>query len=216
MTRGFAETVPDPGTLLVEQERERLLAKVLRGRGWGSLEDMRLFDAGCGSGDNLRLFTRWGARPSNLMGMDSDPELTAYCVSRSPEIRIHTGNAERVPEPDRSFDVSLAFTLFSTVHDEELRSTIAAEMFRVTKPGGLILVYDRRRADGAAGVVTPADIRRWFPKCPARVHRLTLGHALTSAAGRFAPWAYGALAAIPLLRTHLLIELKRPAQSIFD
>lgn len=212
-------SILEPGNLLIIQERERRLAAILRRHGWASLEDLRVFEAGCGGGYNLRLFVQWGARPTNLIGVDVDAASTAYCVSRSPEILVHTGSAERIPEPDRSFDISLAFTLFSSVHDEETAEAIATEMFRVTKPGGLILVYDMRRdnpRNPAVHAVAVDDLRRWFPKCPLKVHSLTLAPPIARPIARWAPWLYGPLAAIPPLRSHHLVVMRRPAVSIFE
>jgi len=212
-------SILEPGNLLMIQERERWLAGLLRKHGWHSLEDLRVFEAGCGGGYNLRLFVQWGARPANLAGTDIDPVATAYCVSRSPEILVHTGSAVRIPEPDRAFDISLAFTLFSSIHDEETAEAIASELFRITKPGGLILIYDMRRnnpRNAAVHAVALDDIRRWFPKCPLKVHSLTLAPPIARPIGRWAPWLYGPLAAVPPLRTHHLVVLRRPALSIFE
>lgn len=212
-------SILEPGNLLIIQERERRLAGLLRRHGWRSLEDLRAFEAGCGGGYNLRLLVQWGARPANLVGMDLDPVTTAYSVSRSPEIRVHTGSADRVPEPDRAFDMALAFTLFSSIHDEETAEAIASELFRVTKPGGLILIYDMRRdnpRNPAVHAVAIDDIRRWFPKCPLKVQSLTLAPPIARPIARWAPWLYAPLAAIPPLRSHHLVVLRRPALSIFE
>lgn len=212
-------SILEPGNLLIIQERERRLASLLRHAGWTNLEDLRVFEAGCGGGYNLRMFIQWGARPANLVGMDIDPESTAYCLSRSPEILVHTGGADRVPEPDRAFDVSLAFTLFSSIHDEDMAEAIAGELFRVTRPGGLILIYDMRRdnpRNRAVHAVGIDDLRRWFPKCPLKAHALTLAPPIARPIARWVPWLYGPLAAVPPLRSHHLVVLRRPALSIFE
>ena len=202
------------GNLLMVQERERFLSRLLAHSGIESLAGYRVFEAGCSTGYNLRLFSQWGARPEDLAGIDISHEAVEYCRSRSPEIRVHEGSADSIPEPDEHFDLSLAFTLFSSVTDEDVAHGIAREMFRITRPGGLILVYDMRRQNPANRKVHPItaeDIRRWFPKCPLRVRTITLAPPVARPVGRYAPWLYGSLAAIPPLRTHAMYILRRPA-----
>lgn len=210
--------IMEPGNLLMLQERERLLARVLRRHGFRRLDGVRVFEAGCGGGYNLRVFIQWGADPELLAGMDIDANALEYARRHSPPIRFHLGSADRVPEPEQSFDISLAFTLFSSVRTEETAAGIAAELVRVTRPGGLILVYDMRRdnpRNPAVHAVDFDDIRRWFPRCPVRRYTLTLVPPVARVVGRVAPWLYGPLAAVPVLRTHVLYVLRRPATSPF-
>ena len=202
------------GNLLMVQERERFLSRLVARAGVGDLDDYRAFEAGSSTGYNLRLLLQWGARPEHLAGMDVDPAAVEYCRSHAPEIRVHEGSADNIPEPDEQFDLAMAFTLFSSVPDEDVAHGIARELFRITRPGGLIVVYDmRRRSPGNPAVhkIDSEDIRRWFPKCPLRVQSLTLAPPIARAVGRYVPWLYGTLAAIPLLRTHAMYVLRRPA-----
>lgn len=208
------QTILGPGNLLMAQERERYLAGVLRGQGYESLEGLRCFGAGRSSGHNLHTFIQWGAHPSDLAAIDMDAEMAAHMRTHSPEIRMHEGSAEAIPEGDESFDLSIAFTLFSSVPDEDVSRAIAGELFRITRPGGLIVVYDMtRRNPGNRDVhpVTVDAIRRWFPKCPLKVRRITLAPPIARPVGRFAPWLYGPLAALPFLRTHAIYVMRRPA-----
>jgi len=209
----------DMGNLLVAQERERFLARLLLRHGITSLENLRVFEAGCSDGYNLRLMVQWGARPEHLTGMEIDAGAIARCAGLSPEIRVHAGSADDVPEPDQSFDLSMAFDLFAGRLDEDVAHGIARELFRITKPGGLIVVYDLRRKDPTnrrTHAVEEDDIRRWFPKCPFRIRPITVASPVARLAGRYAPWFYGALAAIPPLRTHAFYVLRRPATSPFQ
>jgi SAM-dependent methyltransferase len=212
-------SILEMGNLLMVQERERFLSRTLRRFGWDSLDKLKVFEAGCSTGYNLRLMVQWGGLPANMAGIDLDPAATAYCAAHSPEIRVHTGSAENVPEVDQSFDLSLAFTLFSSIPDEDVAQGIGAELFRITKPGGLIIVYDMRRENPRNKDVHPIamdDLRRWFPKCPARAHAITLAPPIARRVGRWAPWLYGPLAAVPPLRTHQVVVLRRPAQALFQ
>lgn len=207
------QSILQPGNLLMVQERERFLSKLLRTHAIDSLDHFRVFEAGCSTGYNLRLFLQWGARPENLAGIDLDPAAVDYNKSHAPEIRVHSGSAADIPETDATFDLALAFTLFSSVPDEDDSFAIAHELFRITRPGGLIVLYDMRKKNPRNSSVHPIladDVRRWFPKCPVRMHRITLAPPIARPIGRFAPWLYGPLASVPLLRSHAMYVLRRP------
>ena len=208
------QSILNPGNLLMVQERERFLGRLLRSAGWTNLEPLRAFEAGCSTGYNLRMLVQWGARPENVAGMDLDPAAVDYCRSHSPEIRVHAGSADAVPEATDTFDLAMAFTLFSSVPDEGVSRAIASELVRITKPGGLIVVYDMRRKNPANKRVHPvsrADIARWFGGCRVRSRTMTPAPPLARVAGRRAPWTYGLLAALPPVRTHAMWVIRAPA-----
>jgi SAM-dependent methyltransferase len=209
-------SILEMGNLLMVQERERFLQGLFRRQGVESLDSYAVFEAGCSTGYNLRLMVQWGGRPENMAGIDLDPAAVDYCRAHSPEIRVHGGSADAIPEADGAFDLTMAFTLFSSVHDEDLSHGIARELFRVTKPGGLILVYDMRRRSPNRDVhpIGVDDLRRWFPKCALRVRTITLAPPISRVVGRFAPALYTPLAAIPLLRTHAMYTLRRPGAPV--
>lgn len=197
----------EPGNQLMVQERERALVRVFRRAGISSFERLRVFEAGCAGGYHLRLAVQWGARPENVAGIDLDPASVDYCRSRASDIRVHLGSADSIPEPDASFDLAFAFTLFSSVPEEATSAGIARELLRITRPGGLILVYDMRRRSPRNRAVHPvsnADVRRWFAGRPMVSRSITLAPPLARMVGRRAPWLYGPLAALPPLRTHTL------------
>jgi SAM-dependent methyltransferase len=208
----------EPGNLLVIQERERHLARVLCDLGYQSFEGARVIEAGCAGGYNLRQAVQWGARPDDVVGIDLDEEAVGYCRERMPAARVHCGSAEAIPEPDRSFDIALAFTLFSSVPEEGTAAAIGAELLRVLRPRGVVLVYDMRRRNPLNPAVHPisaTDIRRWFPGCTLAARSLTLAPPIARPIGRYAPWLYRALAALPFLRSHSLFTVRpatRPAE----
>lgn len=218
-TAGDAQSVLDPGNLLMVQERERILARIFQAAGYRTLAEARIFEAGCGGGYNLRQFVQWGARPENLAGVDIDGARINYTRAFSPSINVYEGSAESIPEDDKSFDMSVAFTLFSSIHDEEVCERIGMEMFRITRPGGLILIYDMRRnnpRNKAVHAVGQDDVQRWFPKCRVRTRHLTLVPPVARRIGKWAPWLYGPVGAVPFFRTHSLHVLRRPATSPFE
>jgi SAM-dependent methyltransferase len=208
-----------PGNLLMLQERERLLVRILRERAIDTLAGRRVFEAGCGGGYNLRLMLQWGAHPGDLAGIDLDEAAVEYCHQSVSDIRVHHGSAATIPEAAEHFDLSIAFTLFSSVPSDDVARQIGAEIIRVTRPGGLILVYDMRRTNPwnpAVHKVVKADIRRWFPGCRLQSHSLTLLPQVARPIGRFVPALYGLLSSLPPLRTHAMYVLQRPAGRVVD
>lgn len=209
-----SDSILEMGNLLMVQERERFLSRLLWKAGFRALDDLRAFEAGCSTGYNLRQLVQWGAHPRNVAGMDLDQVAVQYCHEHSPEIRVHHGSAEAIPEPAEHFDLSLAFTLFSSIPDEDVSHGIARELFRITRPGGLILVYDMRRDNPRnpdVHSIHSDDIRRWFPKCPLQTRSMTVAPPIARPVARYLPSLYEPLAEIPWLRTHAMYILRRPA-----
>lgn len=209
-------SILDPGNFAIVQERDRAVHAALVRNGYRSLEDVRIFEAGCGSGYNLRMFLQWGCPPEQLAGIDIDEGRVSKARELCPTMCLSSGSAEAIPEPDQSFDISIAFTLFSSVPTEQASRAIAAEIFRVTRPGGLILVYDMRRKsprNPAVHPVSDGDIERWFPLCRRKTSRLTLVPPVARAVCARTPALYGPLSYLPFARTHSLHAMRRPALS---
>jgi ubiquinone/menaquinone biosynthesis C-methylase UbiE len=139
------------------------------------------------------------------------------------------GDASRLPWDDDSFDLVTQFTCLSSVLDAELRRAIAAEMWRVLRPGGAVVSYDMSRAPfavqmllraaavrhrGAPPAGTPttpiarAELERLFPAAPVSVGRVTLSTDIAALATRSGLLVH-ALGAAPFLRTHLLAVARK-------
>jgi ubiquinone/menaquinone biosynthesis C-methylase UbiE len=93
----------------------------------------RVLDVGCGSGVlTEELARRVGA--DHVAGVDPSPLLEA-CAERVPDAELKQGSAESLPWPDDSFDSALAQLV---VHFMDDPAAGAAEMQRVTRPGGVV------------------------------------------------------------------------------
>jgi len=164
-----------PGYVLEAQERERLALRALqRERAW-PLGGLRILDVGCGNGRWLRDLVRWGAEPANVVGIDAlDDRVARARQLVPPSLAVHGGDAAKLPFEDASFDLVVQCMLMSSVLDPGARRSIAGEMLRVLKPGGVILWQDfainnPRNADVRA--VTRRELRVLFPGCRARLRR---------------------------------------------
>lgn len=94
----------------------------------------RLFDSGCGAGLALQLAARRGAQVS---GVDATPELVAIAKERTPNADVRVDDVESLPFDDASFDVSTAFNSMQYAANP---MNALAELRRVTKPGGRVVV----------------------------------------------------------------------------
>ena len=92
----------------------------------------RLLDAGCGSGRTLDELTRYG----RVSGVDLSPEAVAYARRRGHD-DVRVARVEELPFEDATFDVVTCLDVVEHTPDD--RATLA-ELRRVTRPGGLLLV----------------------------------------------------------------------------
>jgi ubiquinone/menaquinone biosynthesis C-methylase UbiE len=132
-----------PGYQFMVQQRERRLLALFRRYDCENLAAKKILEVGCGAGQWLRDFVKWGARPENVTGID----LLADRVSKArrlcpPAVRIECASAAHLPFSKERFDLVLQSTVFTSILDPDLRRRVASEMMRVVKPDGLILWYD--------------------------------------------------------------------------
>jgi SAM-dependent methyltransferase len=190
---------------------------------------LRVLEIGCGSGYFLSRFLDYGA--GTATGIDLMESRIAVARSRDPRLELVCGDASELPWSDASFDLVAQFTCFSSVLDRDLRSRIAAEMWRVLRPGGTVLSYDMRsvgaalqalrRAAGlrrakvvAEGTPTApvelSELAGYFPDAALDARSLTLSTDVAEGAERSAILARG-LQLLPFLHTHLLVAGRKPA-----
>lgn len=96
--------------------------------------DLRILDAGCGTGNNLEMLTNYG-RPA---GIDITWSGLAY-ARRGGKSELAQASVTHLPFPDRAFDLVTSFDVIYALHDEPERMAIG-EMFRVLRPGGHLVL----------------------------------------------------------------------------
>jgi SAM-dependent methyltransferase len=131
-----------PANLFIYQARERAVLSLLRRSRLLPLTGRRVLDVGCGDGSVLRDLQRYGSREADLYGIDLLTDRVDRARDLMPRAHIDTGDASSLPFEDEYFDLTLGFTLLSSVVDTEVRQRVASEMARVTRPGGVVLLYD--------------------------------------------------------------------------
>jgi len=93
----------------------------------------RLLDAGCGTGYNLRALAGLG----RASGVDLSPAALAFCRER--RVEALRASVLALPFADGSFDVVTSFDVIYHAWVSDDRAA-AAELARVLRPGGLLLV----------------------------------------------------------------------------
>jgi ubiquinone/menaquinone biosynthesis C-methylase UbiE len=200
----------EPANLFLYQSRERALAAALGEAGLLPLRGRRVLDAGCGEGAVLRSLLRFDASPDRLHGVDLLPERIRRARQALPA-DFHVADAQALPYAPASFDLVLGFTLLSSLLDPSARQRVAAELRRVLRPAGLILLYDFwvNPLNRHARPLSRAEVRSLFPGLRARFASVTLAPPLARAVvplpgGRV---ACTILEVLPFLRTHFLAAL---------
>lgn len=195
-----------PSILHEEAERARAFSALLRRTVGTELSSLRVLDVGCGTGGFLRQLISWGATPGNLTGTELQQDRLDYAARHTADgVGWHLGTLEAMQSD--SFDVVTAQTVFSSVLDPALRRALAAEMWRVLRPGGWCLIFDFRYNNPRNPNVrrlTRAELHELWPSRQHHYRSLIL-----------APPVSRALAGMPYLVAPLLTALAPPLRSHF-
>lgn len=104
--------------------------------------DRVLVDLGCGSGYWL---PGYAAQASTVIGVEPDPALLSLAAARDPRVRVLLGSAEHLPLGDATVDVVHA--RFAYFWPPGCAAGLA-EVRRVLKPGGTLVVVDNDQRAG--------------------------------------------------------------------
>jgi ubiquinone/menaquinone biosynthesis C-methylase UbiE len=104
----------------------------------GDPDGMRVLDVGCGSGVAHRfLAPEVGA----LEATDVSAEMLTLARRANPTVAYHQTEGDRMPLETAGFDVAVATCVVHHVPPPE-RPTFLAEMARVVRPGGLVVLFE--------------------------------------------------------------------------
>jgi SAM-dependent methyltransferase len=112
----------------------------------------QVLDVGCSGGYLARLLAAAVTRDGAVTGVDPSGPAIRYASRRGPATcSFLVGVAQDLGLPDRSFDV-VTSTLAVHHIPEAARSAAFGEMYRVTRPGGRLLVADLRPSGRRLGL----------------------------------------------------------------
>ena len=118
----------------VEAKARRLVELARRRLGPGRAAAL---DVGCGVG----LVDRHVSSSFELQGVDVSPAMVERAREANPEVEYAVSEQQRLPHPDRRFDLAFAVCVLHHVERAD-RLPLLREMARVVRPGGLVAVFE--------------------------------------------------------------------------
>ena len=102
-------------------------------------QNMKVLDVGCGTGVHLDIYRRCGCE---LYGIDNSPSMLDVARKRLGEkAELRLGNATEMPYERNTFDLIVCMLVLHEM-DQRMRMAVIAEMKRVLKTEGRILLID--------------------------------------------------------------------------
>jgi SAM-dependent methyltransferase len=200
------------------QERQREMLKLFGQLGLNDLPALRVLEVGCGGGDNLLELLRLGFAPEHLSGAELLLERYAKARRRLPgSVVLHEGDALLMSAAPASQDIVFVSTVFSSLLDDAFQQRLADTMWRWVRPGGGVLWYDFTVNNPHNADVRGVPLRRvqaLFPQATLRARRVTLAPPIARAVTRIHPALYTVFNLLPMLRTHVLVWLAKPASGV--
>jgi SAM-dependent methyltransferase len=135
----WAAWYDEPGNQLIDLEQP-VVQEILAGLPVGVA-----LDAACGTGRHTAYLASLGHR---VIGVDESPEMLAVARAKVPAAELHEGDLHDLPLADDSVD--LVVCALALVHVPELGRAFA-ELVRVLRPGGRLVVSDSRGLIGDLG-----------------------------------------------------------------
>lgn len=111
----------------------RRFAKLMLDGALPAPRPLRIIDCGAGTGRNLDWLQAYGW----AVGVELSP--AGIAMGRRHGRRLVRGDVSALPYPDAAFDLATSFDVLYSLDDETERRALA-EMYRVVKPGGIVLI----------------------------------------------------------------------------
>jgi ubiquinone/menaquinone biosynthesis C-methylase UbiE len=199
----------NPANLFMRHQRQRIELALLRRLGFDRLQQYQTLEVGCGSGGILLDYLVYGALPGQIYGTDLLLDRVQEARVLLPKTQLTCSDGQHLPYADNSFDLTLQYTVFSSILDDQIKTNIASEMMRVCKPNGLIIWYDfwLNPTNPHTKGIRKKEIKNLFPDCSFTFKRITLAPPI---ARRLVPFSWTLsvlLENLKILNTHYLVAI---------
>jgi SAM-dependent methyltransferase len=201
------------GNRLMLEERATATLGMLRHAGLWPLDRLDVLEIGCGAGGNLALLVSEGADPRRLHGVDVMPELVAAGREQLPSVDLRVADARTFSLGQRSVDLILVHTVFSSILDDAVIEAIVSNIRDMLRPNGAVLWYDfflKNPRNPHTRAMTKAKIRCIFKDFRIELQRITLLPPLARNLGPLTRLLYPSLARLLFLDGHYLGLLFAP------
>lgn len=161
---GFAPVLHPSAPAWFNQQIDRLqFLAVRRALGIAQIpSDSTILDIGCGTGRWLRRYQELGL---NATGVDATPEMLRLASQRGSGAGLLSAEAHRLPLADKTFDCVTDITVVQHMAPE-LQVLAIAEMLRVLRPGGSLVLMELIRGRGAH--IYPRKAQDWVRQATTR------------------------------------------------
>jgi ubiquinone/menaquinone biosynthesis C-methylase UbiE len=142
------------------------LVRFARAAGASRSQPLRILDVACGTGRFLRMLGAALPDAAKLFGLDMSPHYIARAretLPRDLDVSLVCDNAEKLPFVDGSFDAATSVFMLHEM-PADVRARVLAEMARVVRPGGVVIVADSIQLADAP------ELEREILGFPARFH----------------------------------------------
>ena len=194
-------------------EKERRYRYILSRYLDGDAENWKMTEVGSGYGDNLLMFLCMGLSPENLIGIEIMEDRIAASAGRLPSsVTLLAEDASKSRIEDRSQDIVLLSTVFSSILDPNYQANLASRVWSWVRPGGGVLWYDFVYNNPSNPDVRGVGRKRLsclFPEASIHAWRATLAPPVSRFVCKVDPRLYDILNVVPLLRTHLIAWLRK-------
>ncbi|MEV6556846.1 class I SAM-dependent methyltransferase [Nocardia sp. NPDC051756] len=121
----------------------------------GAAPGRQVVDIGCGPGDLARKLAVRVGPGGSVVGIDPAVEMIDYATEHSNAVtncRFELAAAQTLPLPDATFDVVTSTFAMHHIPEAQRRAAIA-QMFRILRPGGTLLLADTHPTGRIAAAV---------------------------------------------------------------
>jgi SAM-dependent methyltransferase len=137
------ERVDTPAVIeFILTERRKMMRYAVERFVGSEIGRLRICDVGCGAGGDLSYWHALGVPLDQLAGTELLPDVLEMARRDLPAADLRLVDDFLVPWPDRTFDLTWSSMSLSSIRDDSARRTLFNEMRRVTRPGGVVAIYD--------------------------------------------------------------------------